>query len=123
MQFKALKSQNTALKEQADSLRAQVHSMKESLNEQMHRTHDHGSEIELLTEQYRVALEQRLEEERALLSEQLHGKEMVILKGEEKIADLQYLLNEAQHEQVKKDNSGREKLHIGRASGRERVCK
>lgn len=110
MQFKALKSQNSALKEQADSLRAQVHSLNDSLNEQMHRSNDHGSEMELLTEQYRVALEQRLEEERALLAEQLHGKEMEVLKGEEKIADLQYMLNEAQHEQVKMANSGVEKL-------------
>ena len=110
MQFKALKSQNAALKEQTDSLRAQVHSLNDSLDEQLHRSHDHGSEIELLTEQYRVALEQRLEEERALLAEQLHGKEMEVLKCEEKIADLQYLLNEAQHEQVKMANSGVEKL-------------
>jgi hypothetical protein len=110
MQFKALKSQNTALKEQADSLRAQVKSLEENLNEQMHQSHEHGSEIELLTEQYRVALEQRLEEERAHMAEQLHGKEMEVLKGEEKIADLQYQLNEAQHEQVKMANSGVEKL-------------
>lgn len=110
MQFKALKSQNAALKEQTDSLRAQVHSLNDNLNEQLHRSHDHGSEIDLLTEQYRVALEQRLEEERALLAEQLHGKEMEVLKGEEKVADLQYMLNEAQHEQVKMANSGVEKL-------------
>lgn len=110
MQFKALKSQNTALKEQADSLRAQVRSLNENLDEQMHRSHDHGSEIEILTEQYRVALEQRLEEERALLAEQLHGKEMEVLKREERISDLEFQLNDAKHDQVRMANSGVEKL-------------
>ncbi len=110
MQFKSLKSQNAALKDQNESLRAQVHSLDENLKEQMSRSHEHGSEIELLTEQYRVALEQRLEEERALLAEKMHGKEMEILKAEEKVADLQQQVDEARHDQVKMANSGVEKL-------------
>src|SRR5690606_32585467 len=68
MQFKTLKSQNVALRERADSLKAQVMSLNESLEEQVNSSHEHGSEIEILTEQYKIALEQRLDEERARLS-------------------------------------------------------
>ncbi|MCK5873778.1 MAG: hypothetical protein KAG82_03730 [Alcanivoracaceae bacterium] len=110
MQFKTLKSQNTALREQADSLKAQVMSLNESLQEQMHRSHEHGGEIEILTEQYKVALEQRLEEERARLSESLHAKEMEVLTREERIAALEGELVDARHEQIRSANTGAEKL-------------
>jgi hypothetical protein len=110
MQFKTLKSQNTALRERADSLKAQVMSLNESLQDQMHSSHDHGSEIEILTEQYKIALEQRLEEERARLSESLHAKEMEILTREERIAALEGELVDARHEQIRSANTGAEKL-------------
>ena len=110
MQFKTLKSQNTALREQADSLKAQVMSLNESLQDQMRSSHEHGSEIEILTEQYKVALEQRLEEERARLSESLHAKEMEILNREERIAALEAELADARHEQIRSANVGAEKL-------------
>ena len=110
MQFKTLKSQNVALKEQADSLKEQVNSLNGSLEEQARRHSDHGSEIEILTEQYRVALEQRLEEERARLTEEMHAREMEILDRDEKIAALNAELSDAKREQIRMANTGAEKL-------------
>lgn len=110
MQFKTLKSQNTALKERVESLRAQVTSLNDSLEEQMSHGEEHGSEIEILTEQYKVALEQRLEEERARLEETMHAKEMEILTRDERISVLQAELAEASQEQVRSANSGAQKL-------------
>ena len=110
MQFKTLKSQNLALKEQAESLRAQVVSLSQSLEDQARSHNEKGGEIEVLTEQYKIALEQRLEEQRAMLSEQLHARDMEILDREEKIATLNGELTEARHEQVKMANTGAEKL-------------
>ncbi|MEE4251801.1 MAG: hypothetical protein V2I38_14535 [Alcanivoracaceae bacterium] len=110
MQFKTLKSQNVALRERADSLKSQVTSLNESLQEQMNRSHEHGSEIEILTEQYKIALEQRLDEERARLSETLHVKEMEILNRDERIAGLEAELVDARHEQIRSANTGAEKL-------------
>jgi hypothetical protein len=110
MQFKTLKSQNVALKERAESLKAQVQSLSKSLEEQISHSHEHGSEIEILTEQYKVALEQRLEEERARLSETLHAKEMEVLTREERISVLEAELVDARHEQIRSANVGAEKL-------------
>lgn len=110
MQFKTLKSQNTALKEQADSLKAQVSSLNASLREQALHTSDHGSEIEILTAQYKVALEQRLEEERARLTEEMHAREMEVLDRDEKISVLTAELADAKRDQIKMANSGAEKL-------------
>lgn len=110
MQFKALKSQNTALKDQADSLRAQVESLNASLEEQMHRSSEHGSELEILTEQYRIALEQRIEEERSHLSEQLHGKEVENLRLQESVENLQKQIEEQKLLHAKTENATTEKL-------------
>ncbi|PKM23149.1 MAG: hypothetical protein CVV10_00675 [Gammaproteobacteria bacterium HGW-Gammaproteobacteria-14] len=110
MQFKTLKSQNSALREQTDSLKAQVVSLNHSLEEQISSSHEHGSEIELLTEQYKVALEQRLDEERARLSEELHAREMETLNRDEQISALKAELAEARHDQIRMANSGAEKL-------------
>jgi hypothetical protein len=110
MQFKTLKSQNVALKERAESLKAQVQSLNKSLEEQINHSDEHGSEIEILTEQYKIALEQRLEEERARLSETLHAKEMEVLTREERIAGLEAELVDARHEQIRSANVGAEKL-------------
>lgn len=110
MQFKTLKSQNVALKEQSDSLKAQVNSLNGSLEEQAMRKTDHGSEIEILTEQYKIALEQRLEEERARLTEEMHAREMEILNRDEKITELQAELSDAKRDQIRMANSGAEKL-------------
>ena len=110
MQFKTLKSQNVALRERADSLKSQVASLNESLQEQMNHSHEHGSEIEILTEQYKIALEQRLDEERARLSESMHVKEMEILNRDERIAGLEAELVDARHEQIRSANTGAEKL-------------
>ena len=110
MQFKTLKSQNVALRERADSLKAQVMSLNESLEEQVNSSHEHGSEIEILTEQYKIALEQRLDEERARLSETLHAKEMEILNRDERISALEAELVDARHEQIRSANTGAEKL-------------
>lgn len=110
MQFKALKSQNTALKDQTDSLRAQVDSLNTSLEEQLHRSSEHGSELEILTEQYRVALEQRIEEERSHLSEQLHGKEVANLKLQENVEGLKKEIEQQKLLHAKMENSGAEKL-------------
>jgi len=110
MQFKTLKSQNAALKEQSDSLKAQVNSLNGSLEEQAMRKTDHGSEIEILTEQYKIALEQRLEEERARLTEEMHAREMEILNRDERITELQAELSDAKRDQIRMANSGAEKL-------------
>ena len=110
MQFRSLKSQNVALKEQSDSLKAQVSSLNSSLEEQAMRKTDHGSEIEILTEQYKIALEQRLEEERARLTEDMNAREMDVLNRDEKIAELQADLSDAKREQIRMANSGAEKL-------------
>jgi len=110
MQFKTLKSQNSALKEQASSLKEQVSQLNHSLEEQAMSHTDNSSEIELLTEQYKVALEQRLEEERARLSEELHAKEMEVLDREEKMGALEGELAEAKRDSIKMANTGAEKL-------------
>ncbi|MDF1781107.1 MAG: hypothetical protein P1U67_07390 [Alcanivoracaceae bacterium] len=110
MQFKTLKSQNVALKEQSDSLKSQVLSLNHSLEEQAMNKSDHGSEIEILTEQYKSALEQRLEEERARLAEEMHAREMEILNRDEQIAVLNGELSDAKRDQIRMANSGAEKL-------------
>jgi hypothetical protein len=110
MQFKTLKSQNGALREKAESLKAQVASLNNSLEQQARQDEDHGSEIEILTEQYRVALEQRLEEERARLTEEMHGQEMEVLKRDERISELEAELSDAKSDQIKMANTGAEKL-------------
>ena len=110
MQFKTLKSQNSALKEQSSSLKEQVAQLNHSLEEQALSHTDNSSEIELLTEQYKVALEQRLEEERARLSEELHAKEMEVLDREEKLGALEAELADAKRDSIKMANSGAEKL-------------
>lgn len=110
MQFKTLKSQNSALKEQSESLKSQVESLNTSLEEQARARSNESSEVEILTEQYKIALEQRLDEERARVSEELHAKEMEVLDREEKIAGLQEELADAKRDQIKMANSGAEKL-------------
>ena len=110
MQFKTLKSQNAALKEQSTSLKEQVQSLNHSLEEQARSQATQGDEIEILTEQYKVALAQRLEEERAKLTEQMHAKELEVLDREEKISALNQELEEARGEKIKMANVGAEKL-------------
>ena len=110
MQFKTLKSQNAALKEQNVSLKEQVESLNSSLEEQARQHASQGSEIEILTEQYRRALAQRLEEERARLTEQMHGKELEVLDREERIVALEEELQDARREQIRMANSGAQKL-------------
>lgn len=110
MQFRSLKSQNLALKEQAEALKAQVVSLNKSLKKQAMSASDHHSEIEILTEQYKVALEQRLEEERARLAEAMHAREMEVLNREEEIAALRAELQDARRDQIRMANSGAEKL-------------
>lgn len=110
MQFRTMKSQNAALKEQNESLKAQVDSLNSSLEEQARQDTDQSSEIEILTEQYRAALEQRLDEERARLTEEMHAREMQVLKRDEQIASLRQEINEARSEGVRMANSGAEKL-------------
>lgn len=109
-QLGELEQQNTELKARAEALRNQVDTLNSSLEEQLSRSSTQGDEIEILTEQYRAALKQRLEEERALLAEQLHGKEMDLFKRDEQIADLQYQLSDAKYQQVRMANSGVDKL-------------
>ncbi|MCH8544722.1 MAG: hypothetical protein LAT61_14255 [Alcanivorax sp.] len=110
MQFKTLKSQNEALREQNVSLKEQVSSLNHSLEEQARKEANQGGEIEILTEQYRLALAQRLEEERARLVEQMHAKELEVLDREEKISVLEQDVREARRDQIKMANSGAQKL-------------
>ncbi|MCG8391772.1 MAG: chromosome partitioning protein ParA [Pseudomonadales bacterium] len=109
-QFKALKSQNGALREQNDSLKAQILSLNHSLEEQSRRSQDQGSELEVLTEQYKLALEQRLEEERAKLSEDIHAKEMDILTRDDVINQLKEEIGELKRNQMREANSGAQKV-------------
>lgn len=110
MQFKNLKSQSTAMKQQNTALKAQVESLQKALEEQVSEIADKGSEIELITQQYREALAQRLEEEQGRWSEQLHAMEMELLDRDEKLGALQDELNDARHDHVKMANVGAEKL-------------
>ncbi|MBD3643418.1 hypothetical protein [Alcanivorax sp.] len=109
-QFKSLKSQNVALREQNDSLKAQVLSLSQSLEEQSHQSKTQGSELEVLTEQYKLALEQRIEEERAKLSEQIHAKEMDVLTRDDLISQLKEELGELKRNRVKEANTGAQKV-------------
>lgn len=110
MQFKTLKSQNIALREKSESLKEQVMSLNKSLKDQALSHSEQGGEIEILTEQYKVALEQRLEEERARLSEEMHAREMEILDRDERIAAVQGELSDAKRDQIRMANSGADKL-------------
>jgi hypothetical protein len=109
-QFKTLKSQNGALREQNDSLKAQVVSLTQSLEEQSHQSQTQGSELEVLTEQYKLALEQRIEEERAKLSEQIHAKEMDVLTRDDLINQLKEELGELKRNRVKEASTGAQKV-------------
>lgn len=109
-QFKALKSQNGALREQNDSLKAQVMSLNKSLEEQTHQSANQGSELEVLTEQYKLALEQRLEEERAKLAEQIHAKEMDVLTRDDLIGQQKEQIAELKRNQVKEASTGAQKV-------------
>ena len=109
-QFKALKSQNGALREQNESLKAQVLSLNQSLEEQSRRSENQGSELEVLTEQYKLALEQRLEEERARLAEQIHAKEMDVLNRDDLIGELRGEVTALKRNQAKEANSGAQKV-------------
>ncbi|ERP92128.1 hypothetical protein Q670_10960 [Alcanivorax sp. P2S70] len=109
-QFKALKSQNGALREQNESLKAQVLSLNQSLEEQSRRSENQGSELEVLTEQYKLALEQRLEEERARLAEQIHAKEMDVLNRDDLIGELREEVTALKRNQAKEANSGAQKV-------------
>lgn len=108
-QFKAIKSQNGALREQNDSLKGQLLSLNQSLEEQNRRSEHQGSEMEVLTEQYKLALEQRLEEERAKMSEQLHSLEMDVLTRDDLIGQLREEISEQKRNKLKDANSGAQK--------------
>ena len=108
-QFKAIKSQNGALREQNESLKGQLLSLNQSLEEQSRRSEHQGSEMEVLTEQYKLALEQRLEEERAKMSEQLHALEMDVLTRDDLIGQLRGEIAEQKRNKAKDANSGAQK--------------
>ncbi len=108
-QFKAIKSQNGALREQNESLKGQLLSLNQSLEEQSRRSEHQGSEMEVLTEQYKLALEQRLEEERAKMSEQLHLLEMDVLTRDDLIGQLRGEIAEQKRNKSKDANSGAQK--------------
>ncbi len=108
-QFKAIKSQNGALREQNESLKGQLLSLNQSLEEQSRRSEHQGSEMEVLTEQYKLALEQRLEEERAKMSEQLHALEMDVLTRDDLVGQLRGEIAEQKRNKAKDANSGAQK--------------
>ncbi|MCK0153911.1 hypothetical protein MWU49_09360 [Alcanivorax sp. S6407] len=109
-QFKTLKAQSGALREQNDSLKAQVMSLNKSLEEQSHQSANQGSELEVLTEQYKLALEQRLEEERAKLSEEIHAKEMDVLTRDDLISQQKEEIAELKRNQTREASSGAQKV-------------
>ena len=110
MQFKTLKSQNAALREQNGSLKAQVESLNRSLEEHAGRNAEQGSEVERLAEQYKVSLEQRLEEERARLADEIHSREMDVLNRDDLINQLRAEISELKRDQMKVAHSGGQKI-------------
>ncbi|MBL7249420.1 hypothetical protein [Alloalcanivorax marinus] len=110
MQFKTLKSQNAALREQNGSLKAQVEALDRALKEQAGRDAEQGSEVERLAEQYRLTLEQRLEEERARLADEIHTREMDVLTRDEVISQLREQLATFKRDQLDEAHSGARKM-------------
>jgi len=110
MQFKTLKSQNAALREQNGSLKAQVESLNRNLEEHAGRHAEQGSEVERLAEQYKVSLEQRLEEERARLADEIHSREMDVLNRDDLINQLRAEISELKRDQMKVAHSGGQKI-------------
>ncbi|GAA5117012.1 hypothetical protein [Alloalcanivorax gelatiniphagus] len=110
MQFKTLKSQNAALREQNGSLKAQVEALNLSLEERAGRDAEQGSELERLTEQYRLSLEQRLEEERARLADEIHSREMDVLNRDDVINQLRAEISELKRDHLKEAHSGARKM-------------
>ncbi|MEQ9509122.1 MAG: hypothetical protein RLN92_08765, partial [Alloalcanivorax xenomutans] len=70
----------------------------------------HGSETERLRQQYQLELEQRLEEERARLADELHSKEMEVLNRDDLIAQLRKDVAGLKHQQMKVSNAGGEQM-------------
>ncbi|HAJ43718.1 MAG: hypothetical protein ABJQ98_02150 [Alloalcanivorax venustensis] len=110
MQFKTLKSQNAALREQNGSLKAQVESLNRSLEEHAGRNAEQGSEVERLAEQYKLSLEQRLEEERARLADEIHSREMDVLNRDDLVNQLRAEISELKRDQMKVAHSGGQKI-------------
>lgn len=110
MQFKTLKSQNAALREQNGSLKAQVESLDRSLAEHAGRNAEQGSEVERLAEQYKLSLEQRLEEERARLADEIHSREMDVLNRDDLVNQLRAEISELKRDQMKVAHSGGQKI-------------
>lgn len=110
MQFQTLKSQNAALREQNQSLKAQTEALNRGLEEQARRDQSQGSEVERLTEQYKLAIEQRLEEERARMADDLHSKEMEILNRDDLIQQLREQINDLKRDRLKDSDSGAQKV-------------
>jgi hypothetical protein len=110
MQFKTLKSQNAALREQNSSLKAQVESLNRSLEEHAGRNAEQGSEVERLAEQYKLSLEQRLEEERARLADEIHSREMDVLNRDDLVNQLRAEISELKRDQMKVAHSGGQKI-------------
>ncbi len=110
MQFKTLKSQNAALREQNSSLKAQVESLDRSLEEHAGRNAEQGSEVERLAEQYKLSLEQRLEEERARLADEIHSREMDVLNRDDLVNQLRAEISELKRDQMKVAHSGGQKI-------------
>lgn len=109
MQFKTLKSQNVALREQNGSLKAQVESLGHSLEHHSGRDQEHGSEMERLADQYKLTLEQRLEEERASMADDIHSREMEILNRDDLIHQLREELSLLRRDHLKQASSGAQK--------------
>ncbi|MFT0137987.1 hypothetical protein [Alloalcanivorax xenomutans] len=110
MQFKTLKSQNAALREQNSSLKEQLETLRRDQQEQAAQDRQQGSETERLRQQYQLELEQRLEEERARLADELHSKEMEVLNRDDLIAQLRKDVAGLKHQQMKVNNAGGEQM-------------
>ncbi|ARB45465.1 hypothetical protein [Alloalcanivorax xenomutans] len=110
MQFKTLKSQNAALREQNSSLKEQLETLRRDQQEQAAQDRQQGSETERLRQQYQLELEQRLEEERARLADELHSKEMEVLNRDDLIAQLRKDVAGLKHQQMKVSNAGGEQM-------------
>ncbi|MFP1682729.1 hypothetical protein ACLD0W_09465 [Alloalcanivorax sp. C16-1] len=116
-QFKTLKSQNTALREQNDSLKAQAEALRGSLEEQARSLEEQagrdaarGSRLERLTEQYKLNLEQRLDEERARLAGEIHSREMDVLNRDEVIGQLRAEIADLKRDHLQVAHSGASKM-------------
>ncbi len=98
-QFKSLKAQNAALREQATAQRAQIDSLHDAIERQADAEASGQSQAEEVRRQVEREMHQKLEEETAKLREEMHIREMDLISRDEKIERLKEEIVDAQRNQ------------------------